>query len=233
MQRMAKTVSPKYISQSLQTRSIIQKFADTHSLVYFGNVNYRTDEHRLVRGMTTDANQEDSHYCIGTFNAYDVVFVRRASEVRGTRRYWLIMQIDLRTRFDMPHVCIGPHPGKNGQYDDITSVLHSFQPITLGVFGAHDKRFMQNYTLYTKPSRNLDAERLFTPEITKQIADHFPPLGIEIWDGCVFIYAAQRRPNAQLLDAMLRNGVWLAETLDAKAKELADEQALLVRTENE
>lgn len=230
---VARAMSPSVLSRKLQTRKLIQNFADEHGMVYFGYVNYRNDEHRLVRGMTTATGQEDTHYCIGTYDGYDVVFVRRRSESskfvsgRPLSRQWLVMQIDLRTKFDVPHVFVGPHPGKDSQYDEITSALHSFQPIMLGVFGAHDRQFTNRYTVYTKSSRNIDTERLIHPGLTVQIGQHFWPLAFEIWDGCLFIYSSNRRPTAALLDVMLKNGVWLARQIDERCEELAAEQLRL------
>ncbi len=233
LQRAARAISPATLTKHVHTRKIIQNFADTHALVYFGYVNYRTDEHRLVRGMTTATNQEDAHYCIGSYDGYDVVYVRRRSESstyvsgRPMVRYWQIMQIDLQTNYDIPHVLIGPHPGKNGQYDEITSALHSFQPIQLGMFSPPSQSFVGKYTVYAKPSRNMDVERLLTVELTDNIANHFYPLGIEIWDGCLFVYATQHRPSQQLLDIMIKNGVWLARKIDEQSRQLASEQKQL------
>lgn len=232
VKRVKDTISPQTLTHKLQTRRIIQDFAETHGMVYFGYVNHRTDEHRLVRGMTTATNQDDTHYCIGSFQGYDAIFVRRQSLAqlspsRQLHRNWLIMQIDLRTQYEIPHVCIGPQPGQSLQYDELTSALHSFSPITLGVFGAHSTKFTNAYKVYTKPSRNIDVERIFTPEITDQIATHFSSLYIEVWDGCVFVYSTHRRPTRPLLDTMLRNGVWLAEQIDERCRHLIEEGKLI------
>lgn len=235
VRRVKDTISPQTLAHKLQTRRIIQDFADSHGMVYFGYVNHRTDEHRLVRGMTTSTHQDDTHYCIGSFQGYDAIFVRRQSTMSSVpskqiHRNWLIMQIDLRTNYDIPHVFIGPHVGQSGQYDEITSALHSFSPITIGVFGAHSQKFTNAYQMYTKPSRNIDVERILTPEITEQIAAHFSSLAIEIWDDCLFVYSTHRRPTRQLLDAMLRNGVWLAEQIDARCRHLIEEGKLIERS---
>ena len=225
LKHVGAALHPAKITRRLETRKLIQDFADSHGLVYFGSVDHRSDDHRLVRGMTTSAHQEDKDYCIGSYNGYDIVFTRRIVKSSSDKvlHNWLIIQIDLKTQHEMPHMLIGPHIGANGHYDRITSALPALQPIVLGSFGVIDRSFTSSYTVYTKPARGIDAQRIVSPEIAGLIGQHFPPLAIEIWDGCTFIYSTEKHPSDKLLDVMLQNGVWLAQQIDARADQLREE----------
>ena len=80
------------------TKRIVNQFADEFGLVYFGYVSQRSDEHHIVRGMTVSTNHHDDHYCIGTFDTYDVVFVERSDTLRnGKKHQWHIMEFDLKS----------------------------------------------------------------------------------------------------------------------------------------
>ena len=224
--RLKAALKPVNVVRRLEVRRVIQDFAEGHGLVYFGTVDHRSDDHRLVRGMTTSAHQEDKDYCIGSYADYDVVFVRRKVTYLGDKQTstWLIMQIDLKQSMATPHILIAPPPGHHKQYDKITRALPTLlTPIIPGVFGPLDASFSGHYSIYTKPSRSVDAERIISGDVAAAIGQHFPPLVVEIWDGCLFIYSTTNRPSDQLLDVMLRNGAWLAEQIDARLASLQAE----------
>ena len=64
-------MTPRHIVRSRMTSSAVRKFADSLGMVYFGLVNQRNDEHRLVRGHTVSATHRDDNYCVGTIRGYD------------------------------------------------------------------------------------------------------------------------------------------------------------------
>ena len=79
---------PSHLLRKRQQRGAIESFADKAGLVYFGYVDQRDDDHRLIRGHTVSATHQDNHYCIGTVRGYDVMLVLRNDVVRvpsGTR----------------------------------------------------------------------------------------------------------------------------------------------------
>jgi len=48
------------------------------------------------------------------------------------------------------------------------------------------------------------------------MGDHFGNLMVELYEGSVYIYAEDQRPTQALLDRMLKFGVWLAASVDAR-----------------
>ena len=62
----AKTVlnkmHPKNALKNQSTARIIQKLADDIGMVYFGYVDQRDDEHKLLRGITVSNNHDDYHF---------------------------------------------------------------------------------------------------------------------------------------------------------------------------
>ena len=73
--------------------------AEKVGLVYFGYVDQRDDDHRLIRGHTVSQTHQDNHYCIGTVRGYDVMLALRNDVIRtrsgkDERCHWLIYAID-------------------------------------------------------------------------------------------------------------------------------------------
>jgi hypothetical protein len=221
---LAKAFAPAKVLQSRLHKHVMMDFAEKTGLVYFGYVDQRDDEHKLVRGLTLSPNHRDNHYCIGTFQGYDMTLVERMDTIvfpgKSARNYrWLIMAFDLHTNIDVPHVFVGLHSHSDTFYANLFTKFSTLVKIHLGTFGVHDEAFTRRYAMYTTPSQAIDAQQLFDPTITKVIGDHFGSLTVEISDGTVFIYAEDQRPSQALLDKMLRYGVWLASALDMRLQE--------------
>jgi hypothetical protein len=213
-------VPAKVVQSRLHKRTFMQ-FAEKAGLVYFGYVDQRSDEHRLIRGLTVSANHRDNHYCIGDFGGYDVMLVERTDTIRfpgkPTRTHnWIIMTFDLHASSDVPHVFLGLHTHSETFYAHLFTKFSHLSRVPLGTFGAYDPAFVNRYAIYTEPAQSLAAERLFDQVITKTIADHFGSLTIEITEGCLYLYAEHQRPTVALLEKMIKYGVWLAQSIDAK-----------------
>lgn len=215
-----KALVPSRVLQSRLHRRVFMQFAEKVGLVYFGYVDQRSDEHRLIRGLTVSARHRDNHYCIGSYNGYDIMLVERSDTIhfpgKPSRTHnWIIMTFDLHTSRDIPHIFLGLHGHNETFYAHLFTKFSQLTKIPLGTFGQHVPQFMQKYAVYTEPAHMVAIEQLLHPEITKIIAESFGALTAEIADGCVYIYAEHTHPNMQLLERMMMNGLWLAKVIDS------------------
>lgn len=214
--RVLKRMSPASVTRSRIAKKTIMRFADRVGLLYFGIVDQRDDEHRLVRGYTTSATHRDNHYCIGTINGYDVMLVLRNDfairpgyrEVQS--RHWLIFTFDLHTTRDVPHVYIGRRTPEEAARMSYLRLA----PLALGSLHAYSLGFVQNYCIYARATHAIDIEAIITPQIADTIAERFVDTHIEIEDRTVYLHIESARPTEALLEKMLANGLWLAGAID-------------------
>lgn len=221
--QMLKAFAPAKVVQSQLHRRVFMQFAEKVGLVYFGYVDQRTDEHRLVRGLTMSANHRDNHYCIGDFGGYDIMLVERVDTIRfpgkpARTHDWIIMTFDLHSQVDLPHVFLGLHTHSDTFYAQLFTKFSQLAKAPLGTFGAYDPVFTNRYAIYTSPSQTLAAEQLFDYAITKAIAEQFGSLTVEIVDGCLYLYAEHQRPSVALLERMMKLGVWLSASIDERSR---------------
>ena len=223
--RIARQLSPKRALKRRNDRRVIQMFGDEFGLVYFGHVSSQTDEYRMVRGLTLSTKHHDLHYCIGTYEGYDVVFVERSDQLlHPTKRVkqshrWHIMEIDLKTTADLPHIFVGLHTHSESFYTQLFTKYPELRALHLGNLGPHQPDFLAKYRVYGPPAQILEIERLLSPLITDMIAKHFGALAIEIHESSLFVYSEQTRLSRPLLEGMLKNGVWLARHIDTVSSE--------------
>jgi hypothetical protein len=222
---VAKAFMPAKVLQSRLHAKVYKQFADRLGLVYFGYVDQRSDEHRLVRGLTVSAKHRDNHYCIGHYEGYDVMLVERSDTIhfpgkpkRGHE--WIIMTFDLHTTTDLPHIFLGLHTHSDTFYAHLFTKFSSLTKVPLGTFGVYDPVFINKYSIYTDPSQTIQAEKLIDPQTAATIGAHFGTFTVEIADGCVYMYAENHRPTQALLEKMLKYGAWLAAVVDTNAAKL-------------
>lgn len=201
------------------SKRLIQEFCENVGMVYFGYVSQRDDEHHILRGMTVSTKHRDDHYCIGSYDGYDVVFVERSDTLRnGKKHSWHIMEFDLKTSVDLPHIFIGS--GKHGQgFHELLDIKYpSLKPLALGSLHAYPSTFLSRFKLYASPAHALVAEQLISPEVAESIASHFSGLVIEVTESALYIYSESSRLTPGLLETILKNGVWLAAQIDQKSR---------------
>jgi hypothetical protein len=221
----AKAFVPAKVLQSRIHKRTFVQFAEKTGLVYFGYVDQRSDEHRLVRGLTVSASHRDNHYCIGSFKGYDIALVERTDVLHFPGKAprsqdWIIMALDLHTQVDLPHVFIGLHTHSETFYAQLFTKFASLTKAPLGSFTYHNPDFVNRYAVYTEPSKIPQVEQLFSSETAKMMTDQFGGLTIEVFDDCLYIYAWHQRPSISLLTRMLQNGIWLAGVLDNASRDL-------------
>lgn len=220
------STTPSQMAASQARRRNIVHFAEKLGFVYFGFVDQRRDEHRLVRGVTLSPSHRDNHYCIGSYKGYDMVLVQRTDTVsfpgKPTRPYrWMILQIDLRRKTDLPHIFVGVNTHSDTFYLNLFSTFNRLRRVYLGMLGVHHADFTNRYNVYVEPARAIEAERVLTPGITQAIGQKFHPFDIEVDDSALYVYADKQAVSQQLLESMLKSGLWLAEAIDKQPEEPA------------
>lgn len=210
---------PAKVMHSRLHKRVFQQFASKLGLVYFGYVDQRDDEHSLVRGVTVSTKHRDNHYCIGSYDGYDVTVVERVDTLRfpgkeSKTHNWTILTLDLHHSQDIPHVFMGLTTHHDTFHAHLLTKLAHFAKIHVGVLGQYDSAFTDRYALYAKPEQALTIERFITPTVAKAIADSFGHFTFEIDDGTLYVYAESQRPTAALLERMLQCGIWMAQIAD-------------------
>lgn len=212
-------VSKRFGLPNREMKRIVQQFTDESGLVYFGHVSQRDDEHHIVRGFTVSLNHTDDHYCIGTYDDYDVIFVERRDTLRNsTQHAWHIIEIDLRRHKDLPHIFISSKSRLPGFHEVLETKYPMMLPHEVPHSVGYPTQFKDHFTLHTVPSTAFEAERLLLPEIAHTLSTHFKGLAIEIANDSVYVYSERPLPSVKLLQTMLTNGVWLARELDKKSR---------------
>lgn len=218
----------KHLGNVRNEKRIITRFADQFGLVYFGFVSQHDDEHRIVRGMTLSTNHRDEHYCIGTYENYDVIFVERSdvlqTETKKKKSHrWHVIAFDLKTTRELPHIFVGLHTHSEEFYMLFFTKFPGMRQLTLGHTAAYPPQFAANHRLYANPAAIIDVESVMTPEAATIIATHFQGVAFEVVDKSLYIYSESPRLSSDLLETLLKNGRWLAESIDKSATISYDE----------
>lgn len=220
--KVAKSIVLRNSATSFRRRKLIIRFANRYGLVYFGHVDQHDDEHHVIRGLTVSSSHQDENYCVGSFDGYDVSIVDRYDVInlhnqRPKTHRWAIISIDLHSSVDVPHVFLGAHNHTDSSYSKLFTSVPSLQSIPLGTFETHSDEFTKRYSLFASPTQFIEVERLFTAEVTRTISAHFWPLAVEIIDNTLFMYSDTKNLSMHTLEAMFKNGLWLAQQIDDRA----------------
>ena len=213
---------PARVVQSQLHKRTYTQFAEKIGLVYFGYVDQRNDEHSLIRGLTVSTKHRDNHYCIGSFEGYDISLVERTDTLHHPSKAakshtWMIMTLDLHRHVDLPHIFVGLHTHSEAFYAQLFTKFAHLSPVLPSDLRTYDPSFARHYTLYAKPEQAISAERLFNHSMTAQIAETFGNISIEISEGCLYLYLEDQKPTVALLEKMLSRGLWLANCIDQQA----------------
>lgn len=206
-------------------RNVVRQFGDEYGLVYFGYVDQFHDEHSIVRGMTMSQKHHDDFYSVGSYEHYDVMYVQRSdtlSSSNGTKKphSWQIMSFDLHTSRELPHVFIGLPTHSETFYNAFFTKYPSMRLLAMNTFAAHSAEFLNRHRVFGRPVEMLFIEHIFSPQLDDTITRHFAGLAIEISENTLYLYSERARPTHQLLDAMIKNGTWLAGHIDTVSKSL-------------
>lgn len=204
-------------------RRVITKFGQKMGFVYFGSVNQHQDDHHIVRGFTVSSTHHDNHYSVGSVDGYDVTLVDRSDVIRNDKGikstcHWLIIEIDLHTQQDIPHLFLGARNHDPRPYQTLFTTFPSLKEVDMGTFEAYGPEFTSRYSLFAKPTQAVEAERLLPASTARVVGAHFWPFSAEVHERTVYMYADNERVTASMLDALLENGIWLAKHLDMQAE---------------
>jgi hypothetical protein len=218
---MLRSIVPKTIlSSNRASKRIATQFSEEAGLVYFGYVSQRDDEHHIVRGLTVSTKHRDDHYCIGTYDGYDVVFVERSDKLHsGKDHMWHIIEIDLRSAIDIPHVFISSTTRTPGFHELIEAKYHTMLPHVMGTTRSYPTSFKSHFNLYTTPAHAVDVERLISPQESEVLAKHCKGLIFELTHDALYVYSEKAQLSTSLLMTMLTNGVWLARQIDQNSRQ--------------
>lgn len=206
------------------TKALFKSVAEEHDMVYFGHVDQRTDDHKLVRGVTLSPSHQDNHYCIGSIAGRDAIILERTDTVTHPNHAaavytWPIVSFDLKVT-QLPHVVIDSGHHDKVFYEQFFTKFFQFMAADSGVFESHDVAFRKQFTVYAPPDV-VDSLPVLLPEsVTSTLAHHFPTLSFELFDDMLVVYTPQSRITKQLLDSMIHAGSWLAGELEVAASQL-------------
>lgn len=219
---MLGSIVPKsFSSKANASKRVFKRFSEDAGLVYFGYVSQRSDEHHIVRGFTVSTKHHDNHYCIGTYDDYDVIAVERSDKLRsGKDHVWHILEIDLKSATDLPHAFISSIHRTPGFHEVIETKYHTMLPHTPGAIHHYSSEFTSQFAMYTTPAHALILERIITPEDADLVSKHFKGLVIEITNDALYIYTEKAHVTEQLLMTMLTNGIWLAKQIDKNSRHI-------------
>jgi len=213
----------KGMSRVRKNKHIISKFDDKIGIVYFGSVDQKSDDHEVIRGFTVSSTHVDNHYSVGSINGYDIALTNRTDVISQTNNSfvdyeWLVMSFKLHTKQDLPHIFIKSKQHNDKPYELLFDIFPVMQEVELGVFEEYSKDFTSRFTLFSQPTKSIEAERLLPATTARVLAAHFWPLSIEVADGVLYVYSDSNNIDMNLLDNMLKDGLWLADFLDVRAE---------------
>lgn len=211
-------LKPLSLAHTKATRKIFKQLARKFDLVYFGQVSHQEDEHQLIRGVTSAAHHADNHYTVGSFRGYDITLVERQDEVifpsKPPHRYrWVILQFDLK-HSGLPHVFIEGNHHEEVFFANLFVKFAQFHNAS-NLFGRHDPLFVRHFKVFTSAEAFVSAPKVLNYELTAMLGHHFRQFDYEIDDDRLLIYACSPSiVTLNLLQELMRIGLWLAEQLD-------------------
>lgn len=203
------------------TKSVYRQACKQYSLVYFGNVDQHADEHEMVRGVTLSPTHRDTHYCVGTVNGRDVILLYRTDTIRFPAKptktfHWHILEIDL-SNVSLPHVFLDAHHRDETFYAQLFAKFVRLTKAHASLFDGYDSRFVQHYTAYSPPDVLDSLPNLISAPIAAELSSRYGQYDYEFFQDRLLVYALERPASRQLIEHMLRAGLWLAAELEKDA----------------
>lgn len=209
------------ITRARQDKRMITQFAKKAGLVYFGSISIQSNDSRLVRGVTLSTSYNDSHYCFGAHDGYDIVCVQRLAQVRtpgqaSAKHRWFIMEFDLHTATALPHILIGRRDQANALYATMLSVQRDMQPHAFAAPDGHHKDFSRHFVTFAPPAHAPMVEFIVSPELTGAIVSHFKNLIIEVEGDSVYLLVDNPPLTVGYLNKMMHYGLQFAKHIDER-----------------
>ena len=128
------------------------------------------------------------------------------------------MTFDLKTKQDLPHFFVGARNHENKPYDLFFKIYPAIKEVHLGTFEDYSPEFTSRYAIYARPNMAIQTEKLMPANSARVLSAHFWPLSIEQNEHILYVYSDNQRVTLNLLEIMLKNGLWLAAHLDRQAE---------------
>jgi len=218
IRRVTHNIFHNIANSGVRKRAIV-KFAKLNNLAYFGAVDQRHDEHRVVRGFTVSASHIDNHYCVGPISGYDVSLIDRSDAWQksdGSAKYnnWLVMAFDLHTTQDTPHLLINSNNHDNEAFSTFFSIYPLLSKMKFGTYEEYSPDFINRFSVYALLTNSIKVEHLLPADSARVLGAHFWPYSAELADGVLYVYADDTKLSINTLSAMSQNGLWLANLID-------------------
>jgi len=204
-------------------RRVFGKIAEEYDLVYFGTVDPRVDaDYVAVRGLTASPHQLDENYTAGNVYDYAVAFLQRARTVRlvngqNQRRRWTILQIQLHSR-NWPLIVINGR-SRSEEYGALLASYFRLSEIGRSQLPPAAVDFAGMFAVYARLESVGTVAQLFTPEMQAMLVTYFAAFDYELKDDKLIIYSTNTDVTLDILDRMLRVGLWWARQIDAAPSE--------------
>jgi hypothetical protein len=198
-------------------RRAFRKIAEEYDLVYFGHIDPRVDtDYKMVKGLTISPHTYDENYTTGNVYDYEVAFLQRSRTVRMVAghqqtRQWTILQIQFK-KAHLPHFLIDGRR-RTEEYGALLASTQRWREIGWQHVGDHPE-FPRVFATYARPLDVTAIMAVLTQEVQTMLATHFSQFDYEFEDDKLIIYATNSEIDLQVLDHMLRIGLWLARHLD-------------------
>lgn len=201
-------------------KNILKNVSEKLGLVYFGSVDQHRDDHEIVRGITASSTHKDNHLSVGSIGGYDVQLLDRSDSVEDYKgklsaQHYIVLEIKLQRANDVPQILMVPKGLKIAHFDGVFASTH-MQPIPLPHDDGYSSEFESRYEVKSAPTYFESVKQILDKDITRKIAAHFWPLGVELNDGILYIYLSDTNLTKQLIENVIQNGLWLAGQIDAK-----------------
>jgi hypothetical protein len=202
---------------SRNDRRAFGQIAEEYDLMYFGSVNPQVDaDYKMVKGLTASPHIHDENYTTGNVYDYEVAFLQRSRQVRmisGEKeiRRWTILQVNLK-KARLPHFLIDGRR-RTEEYGSLLASTQRWREIGWQHVAAN-ANFPRVFATYAQPMDVGNVSATLTEEVQTMLATHFSGFDYEFEGDKLIIYATNTDVDLQVLDHMLRVGLWLARYLD-------------------
>ena len=205
---------------SRHDRKVFGKIAEEYDLVYFGTVDPRVDhDYVAVRGLTAQPNQIEENYTTGNVYDYEVAFLQRSRNAKlpngvNEKKHWTILQVQLRSG-GWPRIFIDGRSRAEEYGALVASYLRLSEIGWQNLANSAVTNFPQTFATYARLEDVGLVQKVLSSDVQAMLATHFTAFDYELVEDKLIIYATNTEINLEILDHMLRVGLWFARHIDA------------------
>lgn len=207
--------TPSRLSNEIHDKRIFTAFAKKQHLVYFSSIDTSANDTQVVRGITLGLSSGDKQHMFGSHDGYDMAVVQRQGET-GSGRCWLVMQFDLHTAVNLPHMIIGKETETRPLFESLLGIHRDLQLHLFADPQQHHGKFNKHFVTYASPAHAPLVEHVVSPELTNALVDHIQHIVIEIEGDSIYLIVDRPSLSVQYLDKMMHYGIQFAKHIDEK-----------------